>query len=98
LKEQLTQVVRAMDDAAQKQDIDAVRKYMEETPAARGLYTRFNAVSARLTQVNQQMDFVRDTPSLTPDQKRDQLERLRKIKGDLAQQAVELASRAGVSR
>lgn len=98
LKEEVTQVVRAMDDAVQKQDINSLRSYAEANPAARPLYTAFNSVAARLTKINGQMDAIRDNPTLTPDQKMAQLERLRKLKGDTAQQAVELASKMGVAR
>lgn len=98
LKEEVTQVIRAMDDAVQKHDIDALRSYAEANPAARPLYTRFNSVAARLTQINAQMDAIRDNPNLMPEQKMTQLEQLRKLKGDTAQQAVTLASQMGVAR
>jgi hypothetical protein len=87
-----------MREAGEKADIDRVRSLMEENPTARPLYTNFNSVAARLTQVNNQMDIIRNSKTLMPEEKMQRLEQLRKLKGDLAQQAVELASRAGVSR
>jgi hypothetical protein len=98
LKEKITQVVTSMNDAAVRRDMDTVKARLEEMPQARGLYTAFNSAGARLTEVNRQMDITRARSDLTPDQKTQILERLRDIKGKLAQQMVGIAEKAGVTR
>ena len=98
LKEKITQVVTSMNDAAVRRDMDTVKARLEEMPQARGLYTAFNSAGAQLTEVNRQMDITRARSDLTPDQKTQILERLRDVKGKLAQQMVGIAEKAGVTR
>jgi hypothetical protein len=98
LKEKITQVVTSMKDAADRRDTDMIKARLEEMPQARGLYTAFNSANARLTEINRQMDSVRVRSDITPDQKTQILERLRDVKGKLAQQMVGIAERAGVTR
>jgi hypothetical protein len=98
LKDKITQVVTSMNDAAVRRDVDAVKARLEEMPQARGLYTAFNSAATRLTEVNRQMEAVRVRSDITPDQKTQILERLRDVKGKVAQQMVGIAERAGVTR
>ena len=87
-----------MNDAAVRRDVDAVKARLEEMPQARGLYTAFNSAATRLTEVNRQMEAVRVRSDITPDQKTQIVERLRDVKGKVAQQMVGIAERAGVTR
>jgi hypothetical protein len=98
IKDKITQIVTSMNNAATRQDLDTIKARLEQMPQARGLYTAFNSVNARLTEINKQMGAIRVSPSLTPERKTELLEQLRTIKGQIAQQAVQAAERAGVTR
>jgi len=98
LKDKITQVVTSMNHAAQRSDIETVKARIAEMPAARGLYTAFNAAGENLSKLNTQMDIIRNSKALTADQKEEYLDRLRKAKGMLSEQMVTVANRAGVYR
>jgi hypothetical protein len=91
-------VVQSMNDAASRGDLDTVKARMEQMPQARSLYTTFNSAGARLSEINKQMDVIRNNPTFTPDRKTELLEKLRKAKGDLSQQLVNAAEKVGVTR
>lgn len=98
IKQKVTEIVQSMNDAASRGDIETVKARMAEMPQARALYTTFNATGARLSEINKQMDIIRNNPTFTPDRKTELLEKLRKAKGDLSQQLVTAAERIGVTR
>jgi predicted SprT family Zn-dependent metalloprotease len=98
LKQKVTEVVTAMNEAARIGDAAAVKERMEQMPQARGLYTAFNSANARLSEINRQMDTVRRSPQFTPERKTELLEKLRDAKGKLSQQMVEAAEKVGLTR
>jgi hypothetical protein len=98
IKQKVTEIVQSMNDAASRGDIETVKARMEQMPQARALYTTFNATGARLSEINKQMDVIRNNPTFTPDRKTELLEKLRKAKGDLSQQLVNAAEKVGVTR
>ena len=98
IKQKVTEIVQSMNDAAARGDIETVKARMAEMPQARALYTTFNATGARLSEINKQMDIIRNNPTFTPDRKTELLEKLRKAKGDLSQQLVNAAEKIGVTR
>ena len=98
LKQKVTEVVTAMNEAARIGDAAAVRERLEQMPQARGLYTAFNSANARLSEINRQMDTIRRSPQFTPDRKTELLEKLRDAKGKLSQQMVEAAEKVGLTR
>ena len=67
-------------------------------PAARGLYTAFNAANENMGKINSQIDTIRRNPKMEPEQKAALIERLTLVRGKLAEQMVDAANRAGVYR
>jgi hypothetical protein len=98
LKQKVTEVVNAINDAARIGDSETVRARLEKMPQARNLYTAFNSANARLSEINRQMDTIRRSPQFTPERKIELLERLRDAKGKLSQQMVEAAEKVGLTR
>jgi hypothetical protein len=98
IKQKVTEIVQSMNDAAARGDLATVQERLKDVPQARGVYTAFNAGAARLSEINRQMEVIRASSRFTPDQKTDLLEKLRQAKGNLSQQLVAAAERAGVTR
>jgi hypothetical protein len=98
LKQKVTEIVTAMNDAARIGDTAAIKERMEQLPQARGLFTAFNSANARLSEINRQMDTIRRSPQLMPERKTELLEKLRDAKGKLSQQMVEAAEKVGLTR
>ena len=97
IKQKVTEITNSMTEAARIGDAETVKKRADQMPAAKGLYTAFNAANENLSKINAQMDVIRKIPNLTPEQKTEYLERLRKAKGLLAEQMVAAAARVGVT-
>ena len=98
IKQKVTEIVQSMNDAASRGDMETVKARMADMPQARGLYTAFNSAGSQLSEINKQMDIIRNNPTFTPERKTEMLEKFRKIKGDLSQQMVDAAEKAGVTR
>jgi hypothetical protein len=98
IKQKVTEVVQSMNDAAARGDMATVRERLAETPQAKGLYTAFNAAAARLSEINRQMEIIRNNPRFEADKKTELLEQLRLAKGRLSEQMVMAAEKVGVTR
>ena len=97
VKQKVTEITNSMTEAARIGDAETIKKRIEQMPAAKGLFTAFNAANENLSKMNAQMDVIRKIPNLTPEQKTEYLEKLRKAKGLLAEQMVAAAARVGVT-
>jgi hypothetical protein len=62
------------------------------------LYTAFNSAAARLSEINRQMEVIRNNPRFDAEQKTKLLEQLREMKGKLSEQMVMAAEKVGVTR
>ena len=98
IKDKVTQIVTSMTKAAERQDTEALKARIAESPNAKGIYTAFNHASEQLSKINHQEEIVRNSPSMTPDQKTKYLEQMQKAKATLAEQMVLAANKAGVYR
>ena len=98
IKQKVTEIATSMTDAAKIGDTETIKKRLEQMPAARGLYTAFNAASENMSKLNSQIDIIRRDPRMTPERKAELLERLNDARGKLAEQMVNAANRAGVYR
>jgi len=98
IKQRVTEIVQSMNDAARRGDVETIKARIEQMPQAKGLFTAFNSANERLSQINGQMDAIRTRSNLTAEQKTDMLEKLRKMKGQIAEQMVTVAERVGVTR
>jgi hypothetical protein len=98
IKQKVTEIATSMSNAAQIGDTETIKKRVEQMPAARGLYTAFNAASENMSKLNSQIDIIRRDPRMTPERKAEILERLTTARGKLAEQMVNAANRAGVYR
>jgi len=98
IKQKVTEVVNSMNNAARIGDMELVKQRVAEMPAAKGLFTSFNAANEKFSALNKQMDTIRRSTTLTADQKAEYLERMRTAKGVIAEQMVKIANQAGVYR
>jgi len=98
IKQKLTENVNSMNRAAERNDMETVRERLAEIPQAKGLYTAFNAAAARLSEINRQMEIIRNNPRFEADKKTELLEQLRLAKGRLSEQMVMAAEKVGVTR
>ena len=98
VKQKVTEIVQSMNDAAARGDMATVRDRLAEMPQAKGLYTAFNAAAARLSEINRQMEVIRNNPRFDTEKKTVLLEQLRTAKGKLSEQMVMAAEKVGVTR
>jgi hypothetical protein len=98
VKQKVTEIVQSMNDAAARGDMATVRDRLAEMPQAKGLYTAFNAAAARLSEINRQMEVIRNNPRFDTEKKMVLLEQLRAAKGKLSEQMVTAAEKVGVTR
>lgn len=98
IKQKVTEIATSMTDAAKIGDTETIKKRLEQMPAAKGLYTAFNAANENMGKLNSQIDIIRRDPRMTPERKAELLERLNDARGKLAEQMVNAANRAGVYR
>lgn len=98
VKQKVTEIVQSMNDAAARNDMETVRSRMAEMPQAKSLYTAFNSAAARLSEINRQMEVIRNNPRFDVEQKTKLLEQLREMKGKLSEQMVMAAEKVGVTR
>ena len=98
IKQKVTEIATSMTEAAKIGDMETIKKRAEQMPAARGLYTAFNAANENMSKLNSQIDIIRRDPRMTPERKTELLERLTEARGKLAEQMVNAANRAGVYR
>jgi len=98
IKQKVTEIATSMTEAAKIGDMETIKRRSEQMPAAKGLYTAFNAANENLSKLNSQIDIIRRDPRMTPERKTELLERLTSARGKLAEQMVNAANRAGVYR
>jgi hypothetical protein len=98
IKQKVTEIATSMTEAAKIGDVETIRRRAEQMPAAKGLYTAFNAANENMGKLNSQIDIIRRDPRIDPERKAALLERLNEARGKLAEQMVNAANRAGVYR
>jgi hypothetical protein len=98
IKQKVTEIATSMTKAAQIGDTETIKNRLEQMPAARGLYTAFNAANENMGKINSQIDLIRRDQRIDPERKAALLERLNEARGKLAEQMVNAANRAGVYR
>ena len=98
IKQKVTEIATSMTEAAKIGDIETIKRRSEQMPAAKGLYTAFNAANENMGKINSQIDIIRRDPRMSPERKAELLERLTEARGKLAEQMVNAANRAGVYR
>ncbi len=98
IKQKVTEIATSMTEAAKIGDMETIKKRADQMPAARGLYTAFNAANENMGKINSQIDTIRRNPKMEPEQKAALIERLTLVRGKLAEQMVDAANRAGVYR
>ena len=98
IKQKVTEIATSMTEAAKIGDLETIKRRSEQMPAAKGLYTAFNAANENMGKLNSQIDIIRRDPRMSPERKAELLERLTTARGKLAEQMVNAANRAGVYR
>jgi len=98
IKQKVTEIANSMTKAAEIGDLETIKRRSEQMPAAKGLFTAFNAANENMGKLNKQMDIIRRNPKMDPEQKAVLLEKLTTARGQLAEQMVNAANRAGVYR
>jgi hypothetical protein len=98
IKQKVTEIATSMTEAAKIGDVETIRRRAEQMPAAKGLYTAFNAANENMGKLNSQIDIIRRDPRMSPERKAELLERLSTARGKLAEQMVNAANQAGVYR
>ena len=98
IKQKVTEIATSMTEAAKIGDVETIRRRAEQMPAAKGLYTAFNAANENMGKLNSQIDIIRRDPRMSPERKAELLEKLTTARGKLAEQMVNAANRAGVYR
>ena len=83
-------------DAAATGDQDRMNELLEDRGVAMGFRKTFNRVAKQLTDINNAMNRIVESPTMSPTQKTQQLRQLRIQKNKLARRIVELAEKQGI--
>ncbi len=95
MKQDLTEVVTSMKDAAEAQDIEALKEKLAADPKAKAAYNLLNRAESRITDLNKQMRNIRNNPNLTAEVKTTRLNQLREAKNVVAENAYKMGKELG---
>ena len=95
MKQDLTEVVTSMKDAAEAQDIEALKEKLAADPKAKAAYNLLNRAESRITDLNKQMRNIRNNPNLTAEAKTTRLNQLREAKNVVAENAYKMGKELG---
>jgi len=95
MKQDLTEIATSMNDAAERQDIEALKKKLEADPKAKVAYSALNRAASRITDLNKQIDNIRNNPNLTAEVKTTRLKQLRDAKNTVATNAYKMGKELG---
>lgn len=94
MKSEVMETYNSIKDAHKRGDLAAARTKMAEMPAVQGLYTRFNQVGEQLTKLNAAMEQVRNSKTMTSEEKALRLDQLRDQRTMIQKRVVEQAKSA----
>ena len=95
MKQDITEIVTSMTDAANRQDIEALKKKLADDPKAKVAYSTLNRAASRITDLNKQIDNIRNNPNLTAEVKTTRLKQLRDAKNTVATNAYNMSKGLG---
>ena len=95
MKQDLTEVVTSMKDAAEAQDIEALKEKLAADPKAKSAYNLLNRAESRITDLNKQMRNIRNNPNFTAEVKTTRLNQLREAKNVVAENAYKMGKELG---
>jgi hypothetical protein len=96
IKRGLEEVYYAIKEAAIRGDQEEINRLMEESGTALQYRKQFNRAATRLTEINNRMKVISLSPTLSSDQKSEQLKGLREEKNRLTRQMVQAANSVGL--
>ena len=96
IKRGINEVYYAIKDAAIRGDQEEIDRLMEEQGVALQYRKQFNRVATRISEINNRMKVISMSPTLSSQQKSDQLKGLREEKNRLTRQMVQAANKVGL--
>ena len=96
VRRDLDQLTKSIQDAADKNDTDRVNQLMARQDVPLGMRKVFNRAATQLTRINNELNAIMTSPTLSPAQKTEMMRKLRIEKNKLARQYVEAAKRASL--
>ena len=96
MKRELDQLNKSMNDAADRNDTDRINELMARQNVPLGMRKIFNRAATQLTRINNELNSVMTSSTMSPAEKTARMRQLRIEKNKLARQYVEAAKRASL--
>jgi len=96
VRRDLDQLTKSIQDAADRNDTDRVNQLMARQDVPLGMRKIFNRAATQLTRINNELNAIMTSPTLSPSEKTEMMRKLRIEKNKLARQYVEAAKRASL--
>ena len=96
VRRDLDQLTKSIQDAADKNDTDRVNQLMARQDVPLGMRKVFNRAATQLTRINNELNAIMTSTTLSPAEKTEMMRKLRIEKNKFARQYVEAAKRASL--
>jgi hypothetical protein len=96
VRRDLDQLTKSIQDAADKNDTDRVNQLMARQDVPLGMRKVFNRAATQLTRINNELNAIMTSTTLSPMEKTEMMRKLRIEKNKFARQYVEAAKRASL--